>query len=78
VESRRLTGFEAAVKPGEMFDRARLLGWWYVSIGLGFGLLAIRNYIYGARPGSIVLRAVIAAGFVILGITTLQTAPPRD
>jgi hypothetical protein len=61
-----------------MFDRARLLGWWYVSIGLGFGLLAIRNYIYGARPGSIVLRAGIAAGFVILGVTTLQTAPPRD
>ena len=78
MESSGLAGFEASVKPGEMFDRARLFGWWYVSIGLGFGLLAIRNYIYGARPGSIVLRAVIAAGFVILGVTTLQTAPPRD
>jgi hypothetical protein len=60
-----------------MFDRARLLGWWYVSIGLGFALLAIRNYIYGARPLSIVLRSVIAAGFVILGVTTLRT-PPRQ
>jgi hypothetical protein len=60
-----------------MFDRARLMGWWYVSIGLGFALLALRNYIYGARPWSIVLRGVIAAGFLILGITTLRT-PPRD
>jgi hypothetical protein len=61
-----------------MFDRTRLFGWWYVSIGLGFGLLALRNYIYGARLFSILLRAVIAAGFVILGITTLRTPPPRD
>jgi hypothetical protein len=61
-----------------MFDRARMFGWWYVSIGIGFGLLAIRNFIYGARPGSIVLRALIAAGFVILGVTTLRTAPPRE
>jgi len=61
-----------------MFNRARLLGWWYVSIGLGFGLLAVRNFIYGARPASIVLRAVIAAGFVILGVTTLRTGPPGE
>jgi hypothetical protein len=60
-----------------MFDRARLLGWWYVSIGLGFGLLALRNLLYGAGPWSIVLRAVIAAGFLILGVITLS-APPRD
>lgn len=60
-----------------MFDRNRLFGWWYVSIGLGFALLALRNFIYGAQPFSIALRAVIAAGFLILGITTLRT-PPRS
>jgi hypothetical protein len=60
-----------------MLHRARLLGWWYISIGVGFALLAIRNYIYGAGPLSILLRSVIAAGFVILGITTLRT-PPRE
>jgi hypothetical protein len=57
-----------------MFGRSQWFGWWYVSIGLGFALLAIRNFIYAAPLGSIVLRAVIAAGFVILGVTTLRTA----
>jgi hypothetical protein len=61
-----------------MFDRTRLFGWWYVSIGIGFALLALRSYMYGARPFSIVLRAVIAAGFVVLGVATLRTPPPRD
>ena len=56
-----------------MLDRAKLFGWWYVSIGLGFALLAVRNYLFGARPFSIVLRAVISAGFLVLGITTLKT-----
>lgn len=60
-----------------MFDRARLLGWWYVCIGLGFALLALRNYMYGARPWSIVLRCVIALGFVVLGAVTLRSTP-RD
>jgi len=60
-----------------MFDRNRLFGWWYVSIGLGFALLALRNYLYGARPFGIVLRGVIAAGFLLLGIATLRT-PPRQ
>jgi hypothetical protein len=59
-----------------MFDRARLLGWWYVSIGVGFALLALRNYIYGAIWWSIALRAIIAFGFVVLGTVTLRT--PRD
>jgi hypothetical protein len=59
-----------------MFNRAKLLGWWYVCIGIGFALLALRNYMYGARAWSIVLRAVIAFGFVILGAVTLRT--PRE
>ena len=59
-----------------MFDRTRLLGWWYVCIGVGFALLALRNYIYGARASSIVLRALIAFGFVVLGTITLRG--PRE
>ena len=58
-----------------MFDRTRLLGWWYVCIGVGFALLALRNYIYGARAWSIALRALIAFGFVVLGATTLRSTP---
>ncbi len=60
-----------------MFDRARLLGWWYVCIGVGFSLLALRNYLYGARPWSIVLRAVISFGFLLLGVVTLR-GPRQD
>ncbi|HTS76690.1 MAG TPA: hypothetical protein VMG40_10830 [Bryobacteraceae bacterium] len=59
-----------------MIDRARLLGWWYVCIGVGFALLALRNYLYGARAWSIVLRAVISFGFLLLGAVTLRG--PRD
>ncbi len=59
-----------------MFDRARLLGWWYVCIGAGFALLALRNYMYGARAWSIALRVIIAFGFVLLGAVTLRA--PRE
>lgn len=50
-----------------------MLGWWYVCIGIGFALLALRNYIYGARAWSIGLRSLIAVGFAILGATTLRS-----
>lgn len=59
-----------------MFDRTRLFGWWYVSIGIGFALLAIRNLIYGGQILGIVLRSLIAFGFVVLGAVTLRT--PKD
>ncbi|HML16554.1 MAG TPA: hypothetical protein VK419_05995 [Bryobacteraceae bacterium] len=60
-----------------MPDRNQLLGWWYVSIGIGFALLAVRYYLVGARPFAIVLRGIIAAGFLLLGMATLNT-PKRD
>lgn len=53
------------------------MGWWYVSIGIGFALLAVRYYLVGARPFAIVLRGIIAAGFLLLGMATLNT-PKRD
>lgn len=55
-----------------MPDRNQLYGWWYVCIGIGFALLALRAYIAGVRPWSILLRGVIAAGFLVLGATTLK------
>jgi hypothetical protein len=51
----------------------RLLGWWYVCIGLGFGALVVRNLLAGAPRWSIVLRLFIAAGFLILGVSTLRS-----
>jgi hypothetical protein len=42
-------------------------GWWYLSIGLGFLLLAIVHLLQGAGVGTVALRLVIAVGFVLLG-----------
>ncbi len=55
---------------------SRLLGWWYVCIGLGFGILGLRNFLLGTGPWPVVLRCVIAAGFVVLGVATLRA--PRS
>jgi hypothetical protein len=52
----------------------RLLGWWYVSIGLGFVLLGFRNLIAGASGWSITLRWIVAAGFLLLGAGVLRPA----
>lgn len=57
-----------------MFDRTRLFGWWYLSIGIGFALLALRNLIYGGHAFGIVLRCLIAIGFLVLGAITLRSA----
>ena len=52
--------------------RARLYGWWYVTIGLGFLLLSIRAFIVGDKPWLIALRMVIAAGYGALGYIQLR------
>lgn len=57
-----------------MRDRNQLFGWWYVCIGIGFSLLALRTYIAGGRPLSILVRSAAAAGFIALGMATLKTA----
>jgi hypothetical protein len=41
-------------------------GWWYRSIGFGFLLLAIVHLLQGAGLWAIVLRIVVAVGFVLL------------
>ena len=45
----------------------RLFGWWYVSIGAGFLLLALQRALFGGVMWLIVLRVAIAAGFFWLG-----------
>jgi len=53
--------------------RTRLFAWWYFAIAAGFVLLAINRWILGERMTLIVLRLVIAAGFLILGILTWKS-----
>lgn len=43
-------------------------GWWYLSIGVGFLLLAIVSFMRGAaHPFAVAIRVVIAIGFALLG-----------
>ncbi|MBV8842414.1 MAG: hypothetical protein JO307_06345 [Bryobacterales bacterium] len=51
----------------------RLSGWWYICIGLGFILLGFRNLIAGITGWPVVLRWVIALGFLLLGVGTLRS-----
>ncbi len=40
--------------------------WWYLSISVGFLLLALNYLIRGARLAQIVLRVVVSLGFAAL------------
>ena len=55
----------------------RLLGYWYLCIGLGFILLGLRNLLAGAATLTIVLRWIIGLGFIVLGVGSLGTAKPK-
>jgi len=44
-------------------NRSSLFGWWYLTIGAGFTLLAVQRILAGGVPWLIWLRLVIAAGF---------------
>jgi len=48
--------------------QSKYWGWWYVSIGVGFLLLAIVNTMRGGRLAAIAIRIVIAIGFGLLGL----------
>jgi len=48
----------------------RLLGWWYICIGLAFAVLAVRAFVAGGS--GVWLRVLVAAGFVLLGIVELR------
>jgi hypothetical protein len=53
--------------------RARMFAWWYVCIGGGFILLAIRSALRPDLTWSVALRVLIAFGFVALGIGSLRS-----
>jgi hypothetical protein len=57
---------------------SRLLGSWYICIGLGFGLLGLRNLLAGAATWTIALRWIIAVGFIVLGVGSLAAAKNRS
>jgi hypothetical protein len=57
--------------------RSRLFGWWYVSIGAGFLLLAVNRLIVGGAPWLIALRFAISAGFFWLGWFELRSKRVR-
>ncbi len=50
--------------------RTRLFAWWYFAIAAGFVLLAINRWMLGERITLILLRLLIALGFLILGVLT--------
>jgi len=52
--------------------QSRHWGWWYVSIGLGFLLLAIVHLLRGAGVAAVTLRLGVAAGFALLGWMQLR------
>lgn len=42
------------------------LAWWYLTIAVGFALLALNHIITHDRPLGIIVRLIIAAGFGLL------------
>jgi len=58
----------------EKRSKARLFSWWYFAIGAGFFLLGVNRLIVGGSMSLIILRFLIAAGFVFLGYVTRQWA----
>ncbi len=51
---------------------SRLTGAWYICISLGFVLLGARALLLGAPLWTVVLRWVIAAGFLMLAVFERQ------
>jgi hypothetical protein len=49
-----------------------LYAWWYLSIALGFFLLAMRAVLLGADQTGIWLRIIVAAGFAALSYFTFR------
>lgn len=53
--------------------QSRHWGWWYLSIGLGFLLLALVYLLEEAKWTAVALRLAIAAGFAILAWMQLRS-----
>jgi hypothetical protein len=52
--------------------RSQLFAAWYICIGAGFFVLGLRVLLLGGRLWTVILRWVIAAGFVALGYLELR------
>jgi len=50
--------------------RTRIFAWWYFAIAAGFVLLALNRWLLGERISLVLLRVLIAAGFLVLGWLT--------
>jgi hypothetical protein len=57
--------------------RSTLFGWWYVTIGAGFLLLAINRVLLGGSGWLILLRLLISVGFFLLGYLELHSKLKR-
>ncbi len=55
--------------------RSRLYAWWYLTIAIGFLLLAINRTLAGEKAWLIVLRIVIALGFAALAYLEFRVYP---
>ena len=51
-----------------MRSPSRWFAWWYLTIALGFALLAIYHALLGEKAWLVAIRVVVAAGFAILSI----------
>ena len=69
----RRGGFFKLVASLKAMNKQKWFGWWYISIGAGFALLALRSYLEGVGVWAVVLRGTIAVGFAALGAATLRS-----
>jgi hypothetical protein len=53
---------------------ARIFGWWYACIAVGFLLLGVRSILGHEGAWSIALHAIISAGFAVLAWITLRAS----
>jgi hypothetical protein len=53
--------------------QARMLAWWYITIGGAFILLGLRSVLRADSAWPIAFRFLIAVGFIVLGVGTLRT-----
>ena len=60
-----------------MPNDSRWIAYWYISIGIGFLLLAIYNAMIGGKAWLIGVRLIIAAGFAFLGWMDLRARSRR-
>ncbi len=58
-----------------MQTKSRIYAWWYLTIALGFVLLAVNKALTGEKAWLVVLRFVIAGGFATLGYAELRSRP---